>query len=378
MMSIFRFKNRLSQMNTKRFRILVVRADRIGDVILSTPIFNAIKKNYSKAHLTVLVQEMVVPLVNGLLPVDRCMVFDPNGRHAGIRGFFKLLKEIQKEQFHIAVVLQSHWKIAAALFFARVPSRIGPWSKLHSFLFYNLGVRQRRDHVEMHETDYNLQLLRRLQIRVGSRSISTQVSISRAVRQKARIWLQKKGWSPEKKLIVIHPGMQSEALNWPYSHYEDLVIELLKDQRQLLLSGGPRDALILDRIKSRIEAFKKENTVSVDPMFYYGDNPIDFLGGLFSFSDLVVAPSSGPLHLAVALGRPVVTFYSPIRIQSAIRWGPYLDDEKNVSILVPEVYCGQDFRCLGSFCHYYPCMKGLTVNQTFAEVRQQLCESERF
>jgi ADP-heptose:LPS heptosyltransferase len=305
------------------------------------------------------------------------MIFDPKGRHAGIAGFFKLLKEIRKERFHIVVVLESHWKIAAALFFSRVPSRIGPWSQLHSFLFYNLGVRQRRSHVEMHETDYNLQLLKRLQIRVGSRSIPTQVSISRSTRQKARIWLQKKGWNPEKKLIIIHPGMNGSALNWPASHYEDLVIELLKNQKQLLLSGGPHDAPILDKIKTRIEDWKKEHTLSLEPMFYYGDYPIDFLGGLFHFSDLVVAPSAGPMHLAVALGRPAVTFYSPVRVQSAIRWGPYLHDEKNVSILVPEVYCGQDFRCLGSPCHYYPCMKGLTLNQTLTEIKQQLGETQR-
>ena len=70
-------------------------------------------------------------------------------------------------------MLQSQWRIALALFLASFRYRVGPLSKPHSFLFYNRGVRQRRSHVEMHEADYNLQLLRRLGIRVGTRNVPT-------------------------------------------------------------------------------------------------------------------------------------------------------------------------------------------------------------
>ena len=87
---------------------------------------------------------------------------------------------------------------------------------------------------------------------------------------------------------------------------------------------------------------------------------------------MVVAPSTGPLHLAVAVGASVVTFYPPIRVQSAVRWGPYIPDESRASILVPEVYCGEDFRCRGSLCHYYPCMKSLTVAQALEQANIQL------
>jgi ADP-heptose:LPS heptosyltransferase len=109
-------------------------------------------------------------------------------------------------------------------------------------------------------------------------------------------------------------------------------------------------------------------------IFFQGDEriSIDFLGGLFSWTQLVVAPSTGPLHLGVALGKPVVSFYPPIRVQSALRWGPYLADESRASILVPEVYCGQEFECRGNLCHYFPCMRSITVTQAIEEVQRQL------
>jgi ADP-heptose:LPS heptosyltransferase len=103
---------------------------------------------------------------------------------------------------------------------------------------------------------------------------------------------------------------------------------------------------------------------------------ITFLGALMSWASVVVAPSTGPLHVAVALGRPVVTFYPPVRVMSALRWGPYLKNEARATVHVPDVYCGQDFQCRGSLCHYYPCMRGLTVDQAVESVRQYL-EEER-
>jgi ADP-heptose:LPS heptosyltransferase len=104
---------------------------------------------------------------------------------------------------------------------------------------------------------------------------------------------------------------------------------------------------------------------------------IDFLAALMSKASVVVAPSTGPLHVAVAVGTPVVTFYPPVRVMSALRWGPYLNDEEHSSVLVPDVYCGQAFKCRGSLCHYYPCMRSLTVEGALDQVRKQVALRRR-
>lgn len=347
------------------FNILVSRPDRIGDVILSTPVFEALKRHYPQARLTVLVQRPVEPLIRGLACVDDVLIYDPLGEHAGIQGLFKLLAEIRERDYRIAVALQSHWKIAAAIFGAGVRYRVGPLSKPHSFLFYNRGVRQRRSYVEMHETDYNLQLLRRLGIRVGTRSLPVQVGITPDVQSQADAWLSERGLGGGTLYVVVHPGMGGSALNWPESHYVDFTRALLKEGRKVVITGGPEEGALLMRFQEALG----------DRVTLYGGPEsagVDFLGGIMSRAILVVAPSTGPLHLAVALGRPVVTFYPPIRVQSAIRWGPYVADEQAASVLVPEVYCGQDFKCLGNVCNYFPCMKSLTVAQALEEAHRQI------
>jgi ADP-heptose:LPS heptosyltransferase len=71
-------------------RVLVVRPDRLGDVILSTPVLAVIKANYPDCHLAVMVKRGVENLLEGLPSVDEVMIYDPAGRHAGIRGFRQL------------------------------------------------------------------------------------------------------------------------------------------------------------------------------------------------------------------------------------------------------------------------------------------------
>jgi heptosyltransferase-3 len=358
-------------------RILVARPDRIGDVILSTPVIAALRAQYPNAFITFLVRDFVAPLIRDLPGVDSVFVYDPDGRHSGVSGFFRLMEELKAQHFQISIVLQSTLKIAAALFGVGVPNRIGPLSKLHSYLFYNRGSRQRRSLVEMHEADYNLQLLRKLGIRVGSHQVPSRVAISEERRKAARNWLAEKGWNAadpnHKRLIAVHPGMGGSALNWPENYYVDLIRNLRKEGNEILLTGGPAEGFLLERIVLELEK-TGDTAIVFGGQFTDGKAPaaVDTLGALFAESDLVVAPSTGPLHIAVALGLPVVTFYPPIRVQSAIRWGPYVTDPEDAGILVPEVYCGEDFKCRGPKCNHYPCMKTIGPREALREVTRLL------
>jgi ADP-heptose:LPS heptosyltransferase len=348
-------------------RILVVRADRLGDVILSTPVFDAIRNHYPTAQVHALVREPVASILTGLRSVQGLLIYEPEGRHRGFKGFRRLVRELRAGRFRIAVVLQSQWRLALALALAGVPYRLGPLSKLYSFVLYNRGIRQHRSQVEMHETDYNLQLLAKLGIRVGTRSIATRARVSAAQRERALAWLREAGWDGSESFVAIHPGMGNSALNWPEESYSQLAKRLLKDGKRVLLTGGLHESELIARVAERIGAGPESGRLMV--YVNRGGDSVDFLGALYERAAVVVAPSTGPMHLAVAVGRPVVTFYPPIRVQSAIRWGPYLPDESRAAILVPEVYCGEDFRCRGTLCNYYPCMASITVAQAREEVQ---------
>ncbi len=359
----------------RAWKILVVRPDRLGDVILSTPAFELLQQSYPAAQITALVQAEVVPLLKGLPTIHHFLVFDPQNLHLGFKGFWRLAAEIRECRFDVVVVLQSHWKIAYALRLAGIRYRVGPWSKFHSFLCYNLGLKQRRSQVEMHETDYNLQLLSLLGIPLKGRQVFPQVILSQAIQHSAQAWWASAGARTTLQagapLIVVHPGMGGSALNWPEAHYVELIVALLQKNYQVLVTAGRLELALSHRIEEALGSLLAKQVIFYRAATGQG---IDFLAGLFALSDVVVAPSTGPLHLAVALKKRVVTFFSPIRVQSAVRWGPYLEQESQASVMVPEVYCGQDFTCLGHLCHYFPCMKSLSVADALSAVSRHVQE----
>ncbi len=349
------------------FRILIVRPDRIGDVLLSTPVIAALKQHYPNARITLMTREFVRHAVENIPGVDEWMAYEPDGRHKGIKGFFALIREVRLKDFRIALVLHSHFKLAAAIYGAGVRYRIGPFSKPHSYLFFNRGLRQKRSHVEMHEADYNLQLLRRLGIRALTRQYPLQVSIEESTKVEVAEWLKNAGM-PEGDMIVVHPGMGGSALNWPETHYSDLILALAKEGKNVVVTGGPTELHLLERIEKSLGKYSNRIVFFKNR----GERRLDFLIGILDRAKVVVAPSTGPMHLAVALNKPVVTFFPPIRVQSAIRWGPYTPSDERASILVPEAYCGEEFTCRGSVCHFFPCMKSIPVSLALHEVERQI------
>lgn len=359
---------------TEKLRILVVRADRVGDVVLSTPVLAALRRYYPDGSIFAMVRDGVAPLLRGFPGLTDVVIYDPLGRHRGWRGYFRLIREFQAMKIDIAVCLQTERKIASALFWAGIRFRVGPLSKLHSYLFYNRGLRQRRSDVEMHEADYNLQLLQSLGIRARRTEYSTAVALPADAPAQAEAWLREHGWDGQSPIVAVHPGMGGSALNWPEEYYTELAATLLQEGKFILATGGPTEEGVLERLKRGALAQVPDPVLHKRWLEYGGRQArgIDFLGALMKKVSVVVAPSTGPLHVAVAVGTPVVTFYPPVRVMSALRWGPYLEDATRASILVPDVYCGQVFKCRGALCNYYPCMRGLTVDWAVSQVHKQL------
>ena len=332
-------------------RILVARPDRIGDVVLSTPVFWAIKLRHPQAHLTVAVRASVAPLLAELDCIDELLIFDPEGTHAGREGFGRLVTTLKHGRYDAAVVLQSHRRLSLAIRAAGISLRIGPLSRPHSYLAFNRGIRQHRSTGRVHEADYNLALLRPLGIDVSSRQIATTIALPDSARQWARSWVAAHGQPADGPgggvaLVVVHPGMGGSALNWPEENYRALVRALVERGRNVIITAGVGEGLLARRIAN---APAGEST-GRGPLVYEAEpegaeqepRSLHKLAALLAMADLVIAPSTGPLHMAVALKRPVLAFYPDIRAQSVLRWGPYHPREQRSTALVPVPILGTD------------------------------------
>ena len=145
-------------------RILVVRPDRIGDVLLSTPALSALRRALPDAFIAVLVAPHAYEIVELNPYVDRVLVLDKKGKHRGVLGMMRLVRELKRERFDTVLILHGTRRVHLALFWARIPTRIGYNRKWGLLLTRRL--KDVKPHGEKHEVEYSLDLLRQVGLRI--------------------------------------------------------------------------------------------------------------------------------------------------------------------------------------------------------------------
>ncbi len=248
-------------------KFLVVRTDRLGDVLLTTPVSSALREAFPKAQISWLVRPYAAPLLEHNPDVDRILL--DRGGSVG-----ELTALVKKENFDAAIVAYPRWRVAWALWRAGIPVRIGPASKWYS-IFFTHKIWQHRSEGKKHEADYNLELLAPLGVPFK--------------RRPARFVLTEEEKKEARKALESH-------------------------RLSFVVTGGPGEdyqTIMIDQMH-RVPVFIAAGSVSVRE-----------LAALYSCADLVVTNSTGPLHLAVALGVPTVSIYSPLATCHPQRWGPY-------------------------------------------------------
>ncbi len=310
-------------------KILVVRADRLGDVILSTPVLEALKVKLPDAEISFLVQPPMKSILEG--QGYRLLSFDPRV------SFYEIVRSLKAENFDAAIVLQHNPKISMAVWMAGIPVRVGPLSKPTSWICFNRGVRQRRSRVEKHEAEYGLDLLRAFLASVGLTLESGEKYPPRVNAKSSTKSNPVTFWCCN---VVVHPGMGGSAHNWPAFHYSELIVGLLRSGKKVGITGGSSDrefvGPIVESIKEKISVAEAENLVLFGGAFE-GEKDLSLreLAEIFRGAQVVIAPSTGPLHLAAAVGARVIGLYPNTPVQSAKRWGPYLA-EKSLTLSPPD------------------------------------------
>lgn len=284
--------------------ILIVRTDRVGDVLLTTPLSSRIKEAIPEARVSWLVRSYTAPLLANNSTVDAVIVDDGG-------PVSTLIEKIKAAKYDIAIVSLPRWRVCWALWRAGVPMRIGPASKWYSVLLTH-RLSQHRSESKKHEADYNLELLEPLGI--SFKRMPTELRITAAEKATAKKVLESHRISVEKPLAFLHPGSGGSSARWPLTHFMKLGDALQEAGVQVAITGGPGENyqnIMIDQMH-RIPVFIAAGSVSLRE-----------LAALYSWGHVMVGNSTGPLHMAVAVGTPTVSIYSPEVTCQPQRWGPY-------------------------------------------------------
>lgn len=330
----------------KPFRnILITRTDRLGDVLMSLHTVRCVREALPEAHIDFLVHFDLIPVLQGLMENWR-VVLKPA----------EALGALELGAYDAALCLHDEPQLLAKLKSAGVKARVGNYSKLRSFLKLSHGIRQRRGLGRRNEAECDLELGRLFLGVAGADTTYVPVPISLPVSdtgaEEAGRALKRAGIERGEAYWIAHPGMGGSALNLGPASYTKLLDELARQQAGplvLTLGPAPQDLALVESLSDRRPDWRILPRVSLAA-----------LGEVFRGAALVVAPSTGPLHLAHYVGAKTLGIYSPVRSHQPRRWAPW-GGSGNSTVLSPDTACPGTKNCLGRKCNHYYCMDQLST-----------------
>lgn len=289
-------------------RILLVRNDRIGDLVLTLPAIEAVRRAWPQAHIALLASRYAAPLVAGSAYLDEVLI-DDAGQDSTALGH-----ALATKQFDVAIVFNTNRRNCLAPWRAGIPRRVYWAYKPLAFLLGNRRVAIHRNHPPIHEAAFALAFVRRLGVDFTLADLAPRLEVDPAVRHQVahRIHAELGTTGP---LFGIHPGNGDSAFNWPASHYGRLACRLARHGR-VMVTGRAAERPLIEAVRGELDRS------ALARVKFFTDFDLLQLAAALSLQTVLTASSTGPMHMAGILGTPVVALFSPHPAHLAQKWAP--------------------------------------------------------
>jgi heptosyltransferase-1 len=329
----------LANLNPKR--IVIVKPSALGDILHSLPVLSALRSRFPDAHIAWLVNRSYDVLLDGHPDLNATLPFDRHPYRAGIVNGLKsqraFLAALRRGRFDLAIDLQGLFRSGLLTRLTGAPVRIGLSSAREGArLFYTHVVQE----FAVHAVDRYWKVIEAL----GNPPAEKRFALP--VRPEARAWALDALDTLPRPWLAVGAGARWLTKRWPPAHFAELV------RRAQSRFGGT--ALFLGSPDERPLAEEAARHLDGPHRVFAGATNLPQLTALLSAADVVIANDTGPLHLAVALGRPVV---APYTCTTVAKTGPYGQFDRAVQTTV---WCqGHEVRT----CSRLECMSELTPDR---------------
>lgn len=286
-------------------RVLVSRTDKIGDVILTLPLINEIKRLLPGSSITFLISRRLEKLIDAYKDVDEIIYIEDFGGS-------ELLSYLKAKKFDIAVSAFPRYELARTFFIAGIPHRAGSAYRWYSFLF-NRRIKEHRKHSVRHESDYNLGLLRFLTDDISFEK-KFYFSYKNEEYEVLRNLLSEKGFDINSDYIIIHPGSKGSAHDLPAEKFGEMTERFLDEFSgfRIAVTGSEGERALAESLSNDNErVFNAAGLLTLRQLMMFIDK-----------SKLFISNSTGPIHIAGALNKNIIGFYPNSAPMNPERWRP--------------------------------------------------------
>ena len=318
-------------------RILIVRQhDQLGDFLLSTPVFRAIRAKFPDAFVAIVARKYTSQLVENHRHLNKVITFYENGRDWNLKYAHSFWKSI-RQNYDLAIVLNtiSHSLTSDLIArFSKAKYVLGPEHILYKGtnrnFFYNLSASYRDEIIS--QSERNVDIIKA--IGCDTTDYTQEITITA---QETEIALQKLmsfGWDGKSEFVAIHPGAGKIPNRWPIEKFVKVATKIYDEFGYVIfLMWGPNEAelgqVFLDSCEIPVIAGVEAN--------------IKIFAALLSLCKLLVCNDTGVMHVGAAVGTPLVSIFGPT---DPVQWKPVGDkfiavrsvDQKCSSVTVEQVY----------------------------------------
>ena len=303
-------------------KILVRATNWVGDAVMCIPALEAVRARWPDSHIAILGRPWVAGIYHGQGLADRIIPFENAGTHKGLLGIERLARELRAERYDAALLLQNAFEAAWIAKRAGIPERIGYARDARSWLLTRAVPVPHPGEVPAHEVFYYLHLVRCAGwLRDDSphaRALSAtsphggaavappliRLRVQPAAQERAEAFLAEAGARNGALRVAIAPGAAyGSAKCWPTERYAALADRLAGAfDADVILFGSLGERPVAERIAAQMKR---------RALMLAGRTPIGDLPALFARCALFIGNDSGAMHVAAAVGLPVVAVFGP-------------------------------------------------------------------
>jgi len=309
----FRKKGSITSGNIRK--LLIIRMDGLGDIVMSTPVFKAIREIFPDSHITLLAADWSRPLVEVMPTFDKIIYFDApwvaGEKNLKYGSLLNVIRRLRGEKFDLAVDLRGDFRNIILMCLCKIKYRIGYDISGCHFLLTNVVPRSRSRHA----------------VEIGQ-SLIRYLNSSMEKKYDLSLWLEQTDkdfateffrqnqldYQTDGPVVVMHPGCRWPGRRWTLEGYAEIADALIKKyDAKVIFTGSPDEVELTNDILC---------LMANKPIIATGETSIRQLAALIERSDLFIGVDSGPMHMAAAVGTKVIALFGAARPEAV---GPYGD-----------------------------------------------------